>query len=77
MIRYSAFSGCSGLSSLTLSNYLLALSNNAFSGCYGLVGELIIQNWISAIGNHSFAFCTKLTELDIHDSIIFLMIMHS
>lgn len=39
---------------------VIAIGNNAFRGCSGLTGDLIIPNTITSIGNQAFENCTGL-----------------
>ena len=58
-----AFQGCTGLTSLTLPNYLTSIGNFAFYYCIGLTGTLTIPNSVTSIGNYAFYYCTGLTSM--------------
>ena len=65
----SAFSGCSGLTSVTLPSALTTMGDYAFYNCSGLI-SLPITNSITTIGKYVFSGCTALTSLTLPDSII-------
>jgi hypothetical protein len=56
-----AFQGCTGLTSMTLPNFLTSIGNSAFYYCIGLTGTLTIPNSVTSIGNYAFYYCTGLT----------------
>lgn len=51
-----AFSGCTGLTSVTIPNSVTSIGNNAFSDCSGLT-SVTIPNSVTSIGNDAFAGC--------------------
>ena len=59
-----AFSGCSGLTSLTLPSSVTSIGNDAFTGCSGLT-SLTIPSGVTSIGGGTFWGCWKLTSLTI------------
>ena len=59
-----AFSGCSGLKSITIPNSVSMIGSSAFSGCTGLK-SITIPNSVSQIGNYAFSGCTGLTSVTI------------
>ena len=63
-----AFSGCTGLTSVTIGNSVTSIGQLAFSGCTGLT-ELTIPNSVTSIGVAAFAYCTVLTEVTIPNSV--------
>ena len=59
--RY-AFSGCSGLTSLTLPAGITEIGDYAFYGCSGLT-SLTLPAGITEIGDYAFCGCSGLTSL--------------
>ena len=57
-----AFSGCSGLTSLTIPNSVTSIVASAFSGCSGLT-SLTIPNSVTFIGYRAFEFCSGLEQI--------------
>jgi hypothetical protein len=57
-----AFSGCSGLTLITLPNSITSIGQNAFAGCTGLT-SIKIPNIVTTIGEEGFSGCTGLTTL--------------
>ena len=62
------FSGCSGLTSVTIPNSVTSIGENAFSFCTGLT-SLTIPNSVTSIGGDAFSLCTGLTSLTIPNSV--------
>ena len=61
-----AFSGCSGLTSVTIPNSVTSIGNDAFSGCSGLT-SVTIPNSVTSIGNGAFEGCSGLTSIVVED----------
>ena len=61
-----AFSGCSGLTSVTIPNSVTNIGGNAFSGCSGLT-SVTIPNSVTSIGGNAFSGCSGLTSVHISD----------
>jgi len=61
-IGSSAFSGCTGLTSITIPNSVTTIGDYAFSGCTGLT-SVIIPNSVTTIGSSAFEGCTGLTSI--------------
>ena len=61
-IGWSAFSGCSGLTSVTIGNSVTSIGSWAFSGCTGLT-SVTIGNSVTEIGYQVFYGCTGLTSV--------------
>ena len=58
-IGSSAFSYCSGLTSVTIPNSVTSIGNPAFYGCTGLT-SVEIPNSVTSIGSNAFRKCTGL-----------------
>ena len=67
-IGNSAFSGCTGLTSLTIGNSVTSIGGFAFIGCSS-VTSLTIPNSVKSIGDHAFYGCAGLTSLTIGNSV--------
>ncbi len=67
-IGYAAFSGCTGLTNITIPGSVHSINNAAFSGCTGLT-SIMISNGVESIGPGAFASCTGLTSLNIPSSV--------
>ncbi len=63
-IGSSAFSGCSGLTSVTIPNSVTSIGDYAFSRCSGLT-SVTIPNSVTSIGNYAFNSCSGLTSVTI------------
>lgn len=63
-----AFSGCSGLTSLSLPSGLTEIGNGAFSNCSGLT-SLTLPSGLTEIGNDAFLNCSGLTSLTLPSSL--------
>ena len=61
-IGSSAFSSCSGLTSVTIGNSVTSIGSEAFYGCKGLT-SITIPNSVTSIGNNAFIYCYKLIEV--------------
>ena len=55
-VGYWAFSGCSGLTSITIPNSVTSIGNSAFYGCSGLT-SITIPNSVTSIGENAFDEC--------------------
>jgi len=67
-IDYSAFYGCSGLTSVTIPNSVTSIGNYAFYGCSGLT-SVTIPNSVTSIGQRVFENCSGLTSVTIGNSV--------
>ena len=67
-IGNSAFSGCSGLTSITIPNSVTSIGEYAFIGCTGLT-SITIPNSVTSIGGQAFSDCTGLTSITIPNSV--------
>lgn len=67
-ISNRAFSGCSGLTSVTVSNSITSIGAYAFYGCSGLT-SITIPNSVKNIDNFAFQDCKGLTSVIIPNSV--------
>ena len=67
-IGSSAFSNCSGLTSITIPNSVTSIGSSAFSGCSGLT-SITIPNSVTSIGSYAFSGCSGLTSITIPNSV--------
>ena len=67
-IGSSAFSYCSGLTSVTIPNSVTFIGNSAFRECSGLT-SVSIPNSVTSIGNSAFYYCIGLTSVNIPNSV--------
>ncbi len=65
-ISDSAFSGCIGLTSITIPDRITSIGNGAFSGCTGLT-SITIPESVQKIGQNAFSNCTGLTSITIEN----------
>lgn len=64
-----AFSGCTGLTSVTIPSSIITIDYDAFNGCTGLT-SINIPSSVIEIGASAFGGCTNLTSLTIPNSVI-------
>jgi len=67
-IGKAAFSGCSGLTSVTIPNSVTSIGNGAFYRCSGLT-SIEIPNSVTSIGIQAFQACSGLTSIEIPNSV--------
>ena len=67
-IGYSAFSGCSGLTSITIPNSVTSIGSSAFWYCSGLT-SVTIPNSVTSIGGGAFRGCSGLASITIPNSV--------
>ncbi len=60
----NAFSGCSGLTSITLPSSLTSIGEGAFRNCRGLT-SITLPSSLTSIGEYAFGGCSGLTEVDL------------
>ncbi|MBP3350746.1 MAG: leucine-rich repeat protein, partial [Bacteroidaceae bacterium] len=65
---FSAFDGCSNLTTLNIGESVKTIPDNVFSYCTGLT-SVIIPNSVTLIGGGAFWGCTGLTEVTIPNSV--------
>ena len=63
-----AFSGCSGLRSVTILDSVKRIGNNAFRDCSGLT-SVTIPDSVTSIGNYAFEGCSGLTRVTIGNGV--------
>ena len=68
-IRYSAFYGCTSLTSVTIPDSVTGIGDAAFSFCASLT-SITIPNSVTEIGGGAFSSCTSLTSIKIPDSVM-------
>lgn len=67
-ISYEAFSGCSGMTSITISNSVTNIGSYVFYGCSGLT-SVTIPGSVTSIGPYAFYGCTALTTFKIRATV--------
>ena len=67
-IGSGTFSGCEGLTSITLPESLTAIDNYAFNGCSNLM-LITIPESVKSIGSNAFSGCSGLAAIEIPDSV--------
>ena len=67
-IGESAFSNCSGLTSVVIPNSVTSIEKSAFYGCSGLT-SITIPNSVTSIGGSAFNRCSGLTSITIPNSV--------
>jgi len=63
-----AFSGCVGLTSITLPSNIIGIGPNTFNGCTGLTSVSLPPN-LTSIGNSAFSGCTGLTSITLPSNV--------
>ena len=66
-IGRSAFSGCTGLTSVTIPDSVTSIGEWAFDGCTSLT-SVTIEDGVTSIGEYAFYNCTSLTDVIIPNS---------
>ena len=67
-IGESAFSECSGLTSVTIPNSVTSIEGSAFYFCTGLT-SITIPNSVTSIGDRTFLGCKGMTSMSIGNSV--------
>jgi len=71
IIYYSAFSGCSELSEVTIPDSVTSIYYSAFSGCKSLT-SITIPDGITRIEASTFSGCSSLISISIPDSVDYI-----
>ncbi|MBR4730323.1 MAG: leucine-rich repeat protein [Prevotella sp.] len=61
---FKIFSGCSGLTSVTIPSSVTSIGRDAFSGCSGLT-SVSIGRGVKSIGDRAFNACSGLTSIKV------------
>ena len=64
----ACFSGCSGLTSITIPSSVTSLGDYCFSGCGGLT-SITIPSSVTSLGDGCFSYCNGLTSITIPSSV--------
>ena len=67
-IGWSAFNGCTGLTSVTIPNSVTSIGGYAFYDCSKLT-SITIPNSVTSIGSYAFQNCTGLTSIIISNNL--------
>ena len=67
-IGTTAFSGRTGVISITIPNSVTKIDNDAFWGCAGLTA-ITIPNSVTSIGRNAFSHCTFLTSITLPNNL--------
>ena len=67
-IGKSAFSWCSGLTSISIPNSVTSIGKSAFEECSSLT-SVTIPNSVTSIGDFAFSRCTDITSITIPNSV--------
>ena len=62
------FSGCNGLTSVTILEGVTSIGNSAFNGCNGLT-SVTIPNSVKTIGEYAFRYCRQVEVLKLSDEL--------
>lgn len=68
-IGYSAFSGCSGLTSVMIPTGVTSIGYSAFSGCSGLT-SVTIPIGVTSIGESAFSGCSGLKSVTLPEGVM-------
>ena len=67
-ISESAFSYCTGLTTITIPNSVTSIGSTSFLSCTGLT-SIAIPNSVTSIGSYAFQNCSDLTSITIPNSV--------
>ena len=68
MIKNYAFSGCSGLRSVTIPDAVTSIGSSAFENCRGLT-SVTIPEAVTSIGSYAFSGCSGLRSVTIPEGV--------
>jgi PKD repeat protein/uncharacterized protein YejL (UPF0352 family) len=68
-IGESAFSGCAGVTGVTIPNTVTSIGTSAFAGCVN-VNAVTIPGTVTSIGERGFYFCPRLYSVTIPNSVV-------
>ena len=68
LLGASCFSGCWGLTSITIPPLVTSLGLGCFSGCWGLT-SITIPSSVTSLGDYCFYYCSGLTSITIPSSV--------
>ena len=68
LLGASCFSGCWGLTSITIPPLVTSLGLGCFSGCWGLT-SIAIPSSVTSLGDYCFYYCSGLTSITIPSSV--------
>ena len=68
LLGASCFSGCWGLTSITIPPLVTSLGLGCFSGCSGLT-SIAIPSSVTSLGDYCFYYCSGLTSITIPSSV--------
>ena len=68
ILENEIFSGCNGLSSITIPNSVISIKSGAFQYCKSLT-SITIPNSVTSVGSYAFDGCVGLTSLTIGNSV--------
>ena len=67
-IRFSAFRGCSALTSINIPSSVTSIGEGAFRDCSSLT-SINIPSSVTSIGEYAFRGCSSLTSINIPSSV--------
>ncbi len=67
-IGYGAFSGCIGLTAVTIPDRIVSIEPYAFSGCEG-ISSLTVPGSVTSIGDYAFLHCRMLSSLNLFEGV--------
>ena len=68
-VLYGAFSGCNGITKISIPNDITYIGNYAFDGCSSLI-EFKFPNKVEIIGEYAFRGCSNITQITIPNTVI-------